>query len=65
MSEENKNKGSWGCFIFVFIFISAGIPAATKGEGPIKSRLAAPLVPVPVSNRFPYFYDLCKPKLIK
>lgn len=35
MSEENKNKGSWGCFIFVFILISAGIPAATKGEGPI------------------------------
>ena len=35
MSEENKNKGSWGCFIFVFILIAAGIPAATKGEGPI------------------------------
>ena len=35
MSEENKNKGSWGCFIFVFILIAAGIPAATKGEGPM------------------------------
>ena len=21
MSEENKNKGSWGCFIFVFILL--------------------------------------------
>lgn len=33
MSDENK--GSWGRFIFVFILIAAGIPAATKGEGPI------------------------------
>ena len=35
MAEDNKNNGSWGCFILVFILIAAGIPAATKGEGPI------------------------------
>lgn len=37
MSENKKNNsnGSWGCFIIVFLMIAAGIPAATKGEGPI------------------------------
>lgn len=37
MSEDKKNNsnGSWGCFIVIFLFIAAGIPAATKGEGPI------------------------------
>lgn len=35
MSENDKNGGSWGCFIIVFLIIAAGIPAATKGEGPI------------------------------
>lgn len=35
MSEEKKNNGSWGCFIVIFLLIAAGIPAATKGEGPI------------------------------
>ena len=37
MSEDKKNNsnGSWGCFIVIFLFIAAGIPDATKGEGPI------------------------------
>lgn len=33
-TNEDK-KGSWGCFIIVFLLIAAGIPAAIKGEGPI------------------------------
>lgn len=33
--SDNKNNGSWGCFIITFLIIAAGIPAATKGEGPI------------------------------
>lgn len=35
MSENKENNGGWGCFIIVFLMIAAGIPAATKGEGPI------------------------------
>lgn len=37
MSEDKQNNsnGSWGCFIVIFLLIAAGIPAATKGEGPI------------------------------
>lgn len=35
MSEDKKNNGSWGCFIVIFLLIAAGIPAPTKGEGPI------------------------------
>lgn len=36
MEEQNDNgKGGIGCFIVTFLMIAAGIPAATKGEGPI------------------------------
>ena len=40
MEEQNDNgKGGIGCFIvtflMTFLMIAAGIPAATKGEGPI------------------------------
>lgn len=36
MEEQNDNgKGGVGCFIVTFLMIAAGIPAATKGEGPI------------------------------
>ena len=36
MEEQNDNgKGGIGCFILTFLMIAAGIPAATKGEGPI------------------------------
>ena len=36
MEEQNdKGKGGIGCFIVTFLMIAAGIPAATKGEGPI------------------------------
>ena len=36
MEEQNDNgKGGLGCFIVTFLMIAAGIPAATKGEGPI------------------------------
>lgn len=31
----NDNKQNTGCFIIIFIFLISGIPAATKGEGPI------------------------------
>lgn len=34
--KQNKNdKGSIGCFIACFFWLAIGIPAATKGEGPI------------------------------
>lgn len=36
MEEQNdKGKDGIGCFIVAFLMIAAGIPAATKGEGPI------------------------------
>ena len=36
MEEQNDHgKGGIGCFIVTFLMIAAGIPAATKGEGPI------------------------------
>lgn len=36
MEEQNDNgNGGIGCFIVTFLMIAAGIPAATKGEGPI------------------------------
>lgn len=36
MEEQNDNgKGGIGCFIVTFLMIAAGIPATTKGEGPI------------------------------
>lgn len=39
-SNENKDSDrnlNIGCGVIVFIFLICGIPAATKGEGPIGS----------------------------
>lgn len=33
--QKDKDKVPTGCFIVVFLMLAAGIPAATKGEGPI------------------------------
>lgn len=33
--ESNDDKVGTGCFVVLFLMLAAGIPAATKGEGPI------------------------------